>query len=928
MQAFDSLQSSGTNVSFTNNATLTGWYSSRTTYNAGTGSSTTGSLYSFGVAGTNALGDRALGALASSGTSTIHYGLRLRNTGTTDITSLAVSFRGEQWRDGGSAAPQTLNFSYRISESAITDLTTGTYTDADALDFTSPQASASASALDGNASGNFTDLASSIAVTIPPNWEIMLRWSDVDDPGADHGLAIDGLSVVATFVDNNAPVIAPSTTGLNFGAVTVGTSSTQTYTITGTNLTEGVSVSVPAASGYLISSDGTTFGTMASLPSSGGTVTVEFTPTSAVAYNGVLVTHTSAGASTKTVTLNGSGAAAVAPDAPTNLGATAGDQSVQLAWVPATSGVAPTGYRVFRSTTSGSFPSPAIATLSESAVTYTDTGLVNGTRYYYVVQALNASMASASSFEAEATPSNVTTTLVPPVFGYYGGLTASEFASAAALKSALSQLVDAPDPLSYSGTAAPVQDIHENPADSASVLDFYTGLSRLKSDFGGLANGSPTTGEWSREHLWPQSSFADAEPYRSDLFALFPVDQDVNQGRSNSPYDLVPTATHLDGYGSRWNTSTGRFEPRPFVRGNIARAMMYMDTRYEGNNGEIYNLALTNSPSTANGAGESGVLSTLVQWHLDDPVTLDERGFNAAVAGYQAGNRNPFIDYPWMGTYIFGGGLANVPPAPPQNVTATKSSNDVVLDWGDSPEGDVASYQVWRTTTLSDWGAAPYQSGLTQSVYTDLDAGLTTYHYAVVAVDSAGNPSPTSLVVRSVGRGVFINELHYDNTGTDVNELVEVAGPAGTDLSTYSIVLYDGSSSLSYGTINLTGVIPNQQGGYGTMHFPRSGIQNGPNDGLALVQYGEVIQFLSYEGTVTGGDGPALNMPSTDIGRSQPGTEAAGLSLQLQGSGYRYEDFTWSSASVTETPGLVNVGQTFQGPPPPARVEGWMVLGD
>ena len=41
--------------------------------------------------------------------------------------------------------------------------------------------------------------------------------------------------------------------------------------------------------------------------------------------------------------------------------------------------------------------------------------------------------------------------------------------------------------------------------------------------------------------------------------------------------------------------------------------------------------------------------------------------------------------------------------------------------------------------------------------------------------------------------GVWINELHYDNAGTDVNEFVEVAGPAGTPLDGWSIVLYDGN---------------------------------------------------------------------------------------------------------------------------------------
>ncbi|MEJ2599231.1 MAG: hypothetical protein P8Z00_12920, partial [Anaerolineales bacterium] len=75
----------------------------------------------------------------------------------------------------------------------------------------------------------------------------------------------------------------------------------------------------------------------------------------------------------------------------------------------------------------------------------------------------------------------------------------------------------------------------------------------------------------------------------------------------------------------------------------------------------------------------------------------------------------------------------------------------------------------------------------------------------------------------------FINEIHYDNTGGDTGEAIEVAGPAGTDLTGWSIALYNGSSTQLnvYDTIPLGGVIPDQDNGYGTLAFPRAGIQNG-----------------------------------------------------------------------------------------------------
>ncbi len=45
---------------------------------------------------------------------------------------------------------------------------------------------------------------------------------------------------------------------------------------------------------------------------------------------------------------------------------------------------------------------------------------------------------------------------------------------------------------------------------------------------------------------------------------------------------------------------------------------------------------------------------------------------------------------------------------------------------------------------------------------------------------------------------VFINEIHYDNVGTDAGEAIEVAGTAGTDLTGWSLVLYNGSGAASY----------------------------------------------------------------------------------------------------------------------------------
>lgn len=159
---------------------------------------------------------------------------------------------------------------------------------------------------------------------------------------------------------------------------------------------------------------------------------------------------------------------------------------------------------------------------------------------------------------------------------------------------------------------------------------------------------------------------------------------------------------------------------------------------------------------------------------------------------------------------------------------------------------------------------------------------------------------------------VFINEIHYDNASSDVGEGFEIAGPAGTDLSTYTVTKYNGSNNSVYGDISLSGVIPDQSGGYGVIWFglPSNGLQNGAPDGLALDNNGTLIQFLTYEGSIVASDGPAVGVTSEDIGVSETGSTSVGESLQLIGSGTTYEDFRWNGPSAN-TNDAINTGQSF-----------------
>jgi VCBS repeat-containing protein len=184
-----------------------------------------------------------------------------------------------------------------------------------------------------------------------------------------------------------------------------------------------------------------------------------------------------------------------------------------------------------------------------------------------------------------------------------------------------------------------------------------------------------------------------------------------------------------------------------------------------------------------------------------------------------------------------------------------------------------------------------------------------------------------------VGPGVpFINEIHYDNAGTDAGEAIEIAAPAGTNLAGWSLVLYSVSTStgatlgMTYSTRVLSGVVTDQDDGYGTIAFtyPANGIQNGELDGVALVDpNGNVVQFLSYEGSFVAGNGPAAGMTSTDIGVSEGGSSPLGFSLQLVGSGASAADFTWTAAR-DDNFGAVNTDQDFLGP----NATGQIRIGD
>lgn len=131
-----------------------------------------------------------------------------------------------------------------------------------------------------------------------------------------------------------------------------------------------------------------------------------------------------------------------------------------------------------------------------------------------------------------------------------------------------------------------------------------------------------------------------------------------------------------------------------------------------------------------------------------------------------------------------------------------------------------------------------------------------------------------------------ITELHYDNASTDVGEFVEIYIPV--DGCTYEVEFYNGSNGTIYGTTDAyTCTASNCTNGAPGCVFDiyYEGIQNGSPDGLALIQIcggvSTVIEFLSYEGTLTANNGTAMGMTSTDIGTQETSSTPIGHSIAI-----------------------------------------------
>jgi endonuclease I len=226
----------------------------------------------------------------------------------------------------------------------------------------------------------------------------------------------------------------------------------------------------------------------------------------------------------------------------------------------------------------------------------------------------------------------------PPDPGDYYAAAAGK--SGAALKSALHTIISSQTKLTYDQVWDALKDTDQDPANSSNVILLYSGRSQSKSTNGGGAN------DWNREHVWAKShgDFGTVTGPGTDVHHLRPEDVSVNAARGNLDFDNGGTAvSECPGC----TADSDSFDPRPAVRGDVARMILYMAVRYDGGDG-FADLEPNNSVNNGS-APYIGKLSVLKAWSAADPPDAFEKRRNQVIFDTWQHNRNPFIDHPeWV----------------------------------------------------------------------------------------------------------------------------------------------------------------------------------------------------------------------------------------------------------------------------------------
>ena len=288
-----------------------------------------------------------------------------------------------------------------------------------------------------------------------------------------------------------------------------------------------------------------------------------------------------------------------------------------------------------------------------------------------------------------------------------------------------------------------------NPTGVTNILLMYSfgwsGYSRS-----GVWDGGVT---WNREHTWPDSRGVgqpDTGPDFSDLHHLRAANPSANTSRSNNWYDeggsLGPVSSAPN---ARLTANT--WEPPDVDKGWVARAILYMATRYDGSEANTTDLVLVETPptSTTGNPPQMGRLSTLLRWNRRFPPQEWERRRNQIIFDTYQHNRNAFIDHPDFADAIYEQPAGKETRAiwRLRHFTLAELENDSIAGDLADPDGDgvpnLLEYALAGDPRRSDTGSVPTltmnPSGAVFQFQRQRDLALDGLTYAVEATDNLSN---------------------------------------------------------------------------------------------------------------------------------------------------------------------------------------------
>ena len=406
--------------------------------------------------------------------------------------------------------------------------------------------------------------------------------------------------------------------------------------------------------------------------------------------------------------------------------------------------------------------------------------------------------------------------------GYYNG---TEGKTGDELKAALHDIIKDHVAMDYSYSKSVFSLSDRDPNNPENVIMVYTGRSTVWNYYG-------TGGNYiNREHVWAKShgNFGEEKPTGSDYHNLKPADGSVNVARSNKDFDIcqgVAGAQQHDEATGCYFTSNA-WEPRDEVKGDIARIIFYMSTRYEGGSGEP-DLEVVDELDTYP-APEHGKLSALYQWNSTDNPDAFEQNRNNVIYSFQK-NRNPYIDNPNWVQMIWGDMAAD-----PIAIGNMEQSIEIVTP-SDAVTISATAIGSGTITATLKWGLA--YGELTNSVAMNLASGTFSATIPAQAANARVFVQVEATNGTETSSSVIYNYLVQPVFAGTITPIIEVQGEVA-------------ASPLADQIVSVTGVVT---GNFGQGYFIQDAAQawsglyiydigRNPEIGDSVIVTGKLVEY-------------------------------------------------------------------------------------